>query len=85
MYFALKDTSLVLKSGSEYVIINGNSHYKLETDYLVVRNDETVREMALTIGFEEDMIKARELEKSQTGRIRYESILMLGKPNQKKV
>ena len=81
MYLALKEMYRVLKRGSKCVIIIGNNHYKLDGNYAVVKNDEVLKEMALTLGFKEDRIIVRELEKSQAGMIRYESILILEKPS----
>ena len=81
MYLALKEIYRVLKRGSKCVIIIGNNHYKLDGNYAVVKNDEVLKEMALTLGFKEDRIIVRELEKSQAGMIRYESILILKKPS----
>jgi len=81
MYLALKEMYRVLKRGSKCVIIIGNNHYKLDGNYAVVKNDEVLKEMALMLGFKEDRIVVRELEKSQAGMIRYESILILEKPS----
>jgi len=80
MYLALKEMHRVLKRGSKCVIVIGNNHYKLDGNYVVVKNDEVLKEMALTLGFQEDRTIIRELEKSQAGMIRYESILILEKP-----
>ncbi|MGD0159796.1 MAG: hypothetical protein ABSB89_05805 [Candidatus Bathyarchaeia archaeon] len=80
MYLALKEMHRVLKRGSKCVIVIGNNHYKLDGSYAVVKNDDVLKQMATTIGFQEDRIIIRELEKSQAGMIRYESILILEKP-----
>jgi DNA modification methylase len=79
MHLALKEMYRVLKQGSKCVIVIGNNHYKLDGDYAVVKNDEVLKEMALKLGFREDRTVVRELEKSRTGMIRYESILILEK------
>jgi len=81
MYLALKEMQRVLKRGSKCVIVIGNNHYKLDGNYAIVKNDEVLKEMALTLGFQEDRTIIRELEKSQAGMIRYESILILEKPS----
>jgi DNA modification methylase len=81
MYLALKEMHRVLKRGSKCVIIIGNNHYKLDGNYAVVKNDEILKEMALMLGFREDRTIVRELEKSQAGMIRYESVLILEKPS----
>lgn len=77
MYLSLKEMYRVLKRPSKCVIVMGNNHYKLDGNYAVVKNDEVLKEMALTIGFREDRTVVRELEKSQAGMIRHESILIL--------
>lgn len=81
IHIALKEMYRVLKRASKCVIIIGNNHYKLDGNYAVVKNDEVLKEMALTLGFQEDRTIVRELEKSQAGMIRYESILILEKPS----
>jgi DNA modification methylase len=81
MYESLKEMYRVLKRGSKCVIVIGNNHYKLDGNYAAVKNDEILKEMALMLGFKEDRIIVRELEKSQTGMIRYESVLILEKPS----
>jgi hypothetical protein len=81
MRLALKEMHRVLKTPSKCVIIIGNNRYKLDGHYAIVENDEVLKEMALTIGFKEDKTIKRELEKSQAGMIRYESILILEKPS----
>ena len=80
MYLALKEMYRVLKRPSKCVIVIGNNHYKLDGNYAVVKNDAVLKEMALMLGFREDRTIVRELEKSQAGMIRYESILILEKP-----
>jgi DNA modification methylase len=79
MYLALKEMYRVMKNGSKCAIIIGNNHYKLDSEYAEVKNDEVLKQMALTIGFKEDLTITRELEKTRAGMIRYESILILEK------
>jgi tRNA G10 N-methylase Trm11 len=79
MYLALKEMHRVMKNGSKCAIIIGNNHYKLDSEYTEVKNDEVLKQMALTIGFKEDLTITRELEKTRAGMIRYESILILEK------
>jgi DNA modification methylase len=80
MHLALKEMYRVLKPASKCVIIIGNNHYKSDGNNLVVKNDEVLKEMALMLGFKDDRVIVRELEKSQVGMIRYESVLILEKP-----
>jgi hypothetical protein len=79
MYLALKEMHRVMKNGAKCAIIIGNNHYKLDSEYTEVKNDEVLKQMALTVGFKEDLIITRELEKTRAGMIRYESILILEK------
>jgi DNA modification methylase len=81
MYLALKEMHRVMKNGSKCVIIIGNNHYKVDKEYVEVKNDEVIKQMALTLGFREDKTITRELEKTRAGMIRYESILILEKAN----
>jgi DNA modification methylase len=80
MHLALKEMHRVLKRGSKCVIVIGNNQYKLDGNYTLVKNDEVLKEMASKLGFKEDRTIIRELEKSQAGMIRHESILILEKP-----
>jgi DNA modification methylase len=79
MRLALKEMYRVLKPASKCVIIIGNNHYKQDGNDLMVKNDEVLKEMALMLGFKDDRFIVRELEKSQAGMIRYESVLILEK------
>jgi DNA modification methylase len=79
MYLALKEMHRVMKNGSKCAIVIGNNHYKLDSEYAEVKNDEVLKQMALTVGFKEDRTITRELEKTRAGMIRYESILILEK------
>jgi DNA modification methylase len=81
MFLSLKEMYRVLKPSSKCAIVIGNNHYKLDGNYAVVKNDQVLKEMALMLGFREDRTVVRELEKSQAGMIRYESILILEKPS----
>jgi DNA modification methylase len=79
MYVALKEMYRVMKKNSKCVIIIGNNHYKVDKGFVEVKNDEVVKEMALSLGFKEDRTITRVLEKTSAGMIRYESILILEK------
>lgn len=79
MYLALKEMYRVMKIGSKCVIIIGNNHYKLDSEYREVKNDAVLKQMALDMGFKEDRTITRELEKTRSGMIRHESILILEK------
>jgi site-specific DNA-methyltransferase (cytosine-N4-specific) len=79
MHYSLKEMHRILKKGAKCAIIIGNNHYKLDSEYREVKNDEVLKQMAFTIGFREDKIIMRKLEKTKAGMIRYESILILEK------
>ncbi|MGQ9759791.1 MAG: hypothetical protein ACUVQ5_04400 [Candidatus Methanomethylicaceae archaeon] len=79
MHETLKEMYRVMKHDSKCVIIIGNNHYLLGDDSVEVKNDEIIKQMALNIGFKEDLTIKRGLEKTKTGRIRYESIIILNK------
>jgi DNA modification methylase len=79
MDLALKEMYRVLKRRSKCVIVIGNNCYKCGRSDFVVRNDEILKEMSLSKGFKEDRTIFRELEKSQAGMIRHESVLILEK------
>jgi len=76
----LKEMFRVLKPGSKCAIIIGNNHYKIDSEYIEIQNDEVIRELGEKIGFRKDRVIRRELEKTSTGNIRYESIVILEKP-----
>ncbi|MCL4435418.1 MAG: hypothetical protein M1503_06065 [Thaumarchaeota archaeon] len=75
----LQEMYRVLETDCKAVIIIGNNHYKLNGKYVEVRNDEIIKQMGTQIGFRENKLIRRELEKSMAGMIRYESILILQK------
>jgi hypothetical protein len=76
----LREMHRVLKNGCKAVIIIGNNHYKIDGEYVAVRNDEVIRQMGIQTGFKAIKLIKRELEKSMTGMIRYESVLIFQKP-----
>jgi hypothetical protein len=79
MYLSLKEMYRVMKPGAKCAIIIGNNHYKLDGEYEEVKNDEVILQIAEKEGFKKDRVIIRELEKSMTGMIRYESIVILEK------
>ncbi len=79
MYSAMKEEYRILKEGSKCIMIIGNNHYKVENGYVEIENDEVILHLAREIGFKVDRIITRELEKTKTGMIRYESVIILEK------
>nr|MDO8079359.1 DNA methyltransferase [Candidatus Freyarchaeota archaeon] len=79
MYLSIKEMCRVMKPGAKCAIIIGNNHYKLDGNYEEIKNDEVILQIAEKEGFKKDKVITRELEKSMTGMIRYESIVILEK------
>ena len=79
MHLVLGEMKRVLKKGSKCVIIIGNNHYKLDDHYAEVKNDDVIEKIGNSLGLVKDKKIVRNLEKTQAGRIRYESILILEK------
>jgi len=79
MYLALKEMHRVMKKNAKCAIIIGNNHYKVNNEYLEIKNDEILKEISCSIGFQEDRTIQRDIEKTRSGMIRYESILILQK------
>jgi DNA modification methylase len=76
---SLREMRRVVKTGGKCAIIIGNNHYRIDDTPLVVENDAILEEIATKLTFEKDPAVPRELEKSSTGAIREESILLLKK------
>jgi len=79
MYLSILEMHRVLKKGAKAVVIIGNNHYKLDSRYVEVKNDQVIKEMAEKEGFRTDKKITRELEKTMSGMIRYESVVILEK------
>ncbi len=80
MYFSLKEMFRVQKSGTKCAIVIGNNHFKVNDHYQEIANDVVLEEIGISIGYKKDLVILRELEKSSTGNIRKESIIILQKP-----
>ncbi|MHA1221956.1 MAG: DNA methyltransferase [Candidatus Heimdallarchaeaceae archaeon] len=80
MFFSLKEMFRVQKSGSKCAIVIGNNHFKINDYYQEIANDVVLEELGLSIGYKKDLVIFRELEKSSSGNIRTESIVILEKP-----
>lgn len=79
MRLTLREMHRALKPKGKAVIIIGNNHYKLNDTTEEVKNDLAIVEMAKQVGFSLDRSITRNLEKSMSGEIRYESIVILQK------
>jgi len=80
MYKTLKEMHRILKPQAKSAIIIGNNNYKINEDYIEIKNDQVLWELGEKIGFEIDTVITRELEKTSSGNIRYESVVVLQKP-----
>jgi len=80
MYLSLKEMFRVQKKGTKCAIVIGNNHFKVNDHYQEIANDIVIEELGLSIGYVKDKVVYRELEKSSSGNIRKESILILKKP-----
>ncbi len=84
MRMALQEMLRVMKPEAKCAIVIGNNHYKLDGRYMEVKNDVILMAIAKKLGFTQDRTITRQLEKSQAGMIRYESIVILSKPGRKR-
>lgn len=80
LYLALGQMLKVMKEDTKCAIVIGNNNYKLGTSYIQVLNDVTITQMAEKLGFHEELTIKRKLEKTRSGLIRHESIIILRKP-----
>jgi len=80
MLITLKEMYRVLKRGAKCVIIIGNNHFMVHNKYVEIPNDEVILDLAKHVGFKEDVIIKRELQKTSVGNIRTESVIILEKP-----
>ncbi len=81
MYFSLKEMFRVQKKGSKCAIVIGNNHFKIDDHFQEIANDLVLEELGVSLGYEKDRIIYRELQKSSSGNIRKESIIILKKPD----
>jgi DNA modification methylase len=79
MFHSLKEMYRVMKPEAKCAIIIGNNHFKVNDRYHEIENDEVLLEISKTLGFKEDYIIKRELQKTSVGNIRKETILILQK------
>lgn len=76
---ALEEMYRVLKKGAVAAVVIGNNHFLVRNEPVEIKNDDVTRRMAERLGFKVIDAVKRELEKSSTGMIRYESVLFLRK------
>ncbi len=69
----------VLRPGAKCAVIIGNNHYLVNKKIVEVQNDRVFQEMAEKIGFYTDKLIRRNLEKTTSGEIRTESIVIVAK------
>jgi DNA modification methylase len=76
----LKEMHRVLRPGAKAAIVIGNNHFKVQGKFEEIKNIGTVLQMGRMVGFEKDALVERELEKSSSGMIRKEAVILLTKP-----
>ncbi|MBD3191167.1 MAG: hypothetical protein GF308_11005 [Candidatus Heimdallarchaeota archaeon] len=79
MFHSLKEMYRVMKPKSKCAIVIGNNHFKVNDRYHEIENDEVLLEIGKSLGFKEDYVIKRELQKTSVGNIRKETILILEK------
>ena len=78
---SLREMLRVLKPKAKCAIIVGNNHYDLEEETLEIKNDQILLTIAEDLGFVSQSIRYHGLQKTMSGLIRNESILILEKPS----
>jgi len=79
MLHTLQEMYRVMKKGSKCAIIIGNNHFMVNGKYVEIPNDEVILEIGKKIGFKEDIIIKRELQKTSVGNIKKEMVIILEK------
>jgi DNA modification methylase len=79
MLHTLQEMYRVMKKGSKCAIIIGNNHFMVHNKYVEIPNDEVILEIGKKIGFKEDIIIRRELQKTSVGNIKKEMVIILEK------
>ncbi|MFQ6060751.1 MAG: hypothetical protein ACE5KV_05600, partial [Thermoplasmata archaeon] len=80
MHASLKEMHRVMRPDAKAAIVIGNNHFKVQGRFEEIENVGTIMQMGRMIGFEKDKIVERELEKSSSGMIRKEAVIVLRKP-----
>ncbi|MEM4329589.1 MAG: DNA methyltransferase, partial [Candidatus Bilamarchaeaceae archaeon] len=79
MLQTLQEMYRVMKIGSKCAIIIGNNHFMINDKYVEIPNDEIILELSKNVGFKENIIIKRELQKTSVGNIQKETIIILEK------
>ena len=79
MLHTLQEMYRVMKKGSKCAIIIGNNHFMVHNKYVEIPNDEVILEIGKKIGFKEDVVIRRELQKTSVGNIKKEMVIILKK------
>lgn len=75
-----KEMYRVLKPGAKCAVVIGNNRYLVDGKSVEVQNDRAIQEIAEKIGFHTDRFIKRNLEKTTSGEIRTETIVIVAKP-----
>ena len=79
MLFSLQEMHRVMKKDGKCAIILGNNHFLVDEKYLEIPNDNVILEIGKKIGFKEDRVIKRNLQKTSVGNIRRESVIIFRK------
>jgi len=79
MLYTLEEMHRVMKKGSKCAIIIGNNHFLVHNKYVEIPNGEVILEIGKKLGFKEDLVIQRELQKTSVGNIRRESVIIFEK------
>jgi len=71
----------VLRPGAACAVVIGNNHFLVKGRYFEVPNDEVFAALGQQVGLELDKQIRRPLQKTRAGNIRYESVVILRKPD----
>ncbi|MEM4367703.1 MAG: DNA methyltransferase [Candidatus Anstonellales archaeon] len=79
MLQTLQEMYRVMKIGSKCAIIIGNNHFMINDKYIEIPNDEIILQISKNVGFKENIIIKRELQKTSVGNIQKETVIILEK------
>ncbi len=79
MFYSFKEMKRVMKKGSKAAVIIGNNHFKVNGDFVEIPNSKVLADIGKNLGFKQDKLIRRELQKTSYGNIKKESVLIFEK------